>query len=132
MTPSRGCLAILLLGFAVGAWAHHSFVGQYDPAKLVTMTGTVTKVEWTNPHAFFYIDVEDTDNGVTNWAVELGSPNTLIRYQWTRDTMQAGEEITVQGYLARDGSNLANAKTVTFGDGRVVNAGSSSNLTNTR
>ena len=93
MTPGRGCLAILLLGFAVEAWAHHSFVGQYDPAKLVTMTGTVTKVEWTNPHAFFYIDVEDSDNGVTNWAV---------------------------------------AKTVTFGDGRVVNAGSSSNLTNTR
>jgi hypothetical protein len=120
------------LGFISYASAHHSFVGQFDPNKLVTMSGTVTELEWTNPHAFFYLDVEDADGNVTNWALELGSPNTLIRYQWGRDTMKIGDRITVEGYLARDGTNLANAKTVTFADGRVVNAGSSSSLSSTR
>jgi Family of unknown function (DUF6152) len=118
--------------FATGSVAHHSFVGQFDPEKLITMTGTVTKLEWTNPHAFFYMDVEGADGNVTNWALELGSPNTLIRYQWGRDTMKIGDRIIVEGYLARDGTNLANAKTVTFPDGRVVNAGSSSDLQRTR
>ena len=120
------------IGFVMESSAHHSFVGQFDPAKLVTMTGSVTKLEWTNPHAFFYLDVEDSDGNVTNWAFELGSPNTLIRYQWGRDTMTVGDRITVEGYLARDGTNLANAKTVSFPDGRVVNAGSSSELSSTR
>lgn len=119
-------------GFLGEVFAHHSFVGQFDPAQLVTMAGSVTELEWTNPHAFFYLDVEDEEGNVTNWAFELGSPNTLIRYQWGRDTMQVGDRITVEGYLARDGSNLANAKTVTFPDGRVVNAGSSADLSSTR
>jgi len=128
-------LAVVL--FAVGgligtASAHHSFVAQFDPGKLVNMTGIVTSIEWTNPHAFFYLDVTDGDDNVANWAFELGSPNTLIRYRWGRDTLKIGDRITVEGYLARDGSNLANAKTVTFPDGRVVNAGSSSELRSTR
>ncbi len=121
-----------LAGFTFEALAHHSFVAQFDPDKQVTMTGTVTELQWTNPHAFFFLDVADSEGVVTNWAFELGSPNTLIRYQWSRDTMQLGDRITVEGYLARDGSNLANAKTVTFPDGRVVNAGSSSDLSSTR
>jgi len=131
---SFGLLAALasMAAYSAVVNAHHSFVGQYDPAKLVTMTGTVTKLQWTNPHAYFYIDVEDADGTVTNWALELGSPNTLIRYHWARDTMKVGDKITVEGYLARNGSNLANAKTVTFPDGSVVNAGSSSNLDSTR
>ncbi len=124
-------LAATIAVCGVGS-AHHSFVAQFDPAQLVTMEGSVTKLEWTNPHAFFYLDVADEEGNVTNWAFELGSPNTLIRYRWGRDTMQVGDQITVEGYLARDGSNLANAKTVTFADGRVVNAGSSSDLSSTR
>lgn len=117
---------------AIQTTAHHSFVAQFDPDKLVTMSGTVTDVEWTNPHAFFYLDIEDAQGEVVNWAFELGSPNTLIRYRWGRDTMKVGDQITVEGFLARDGSNLANAKTVRFSDGRVVNAGSSSELAGTR
>ena len=130
--PLLGLTTLWLLSTAVAAWAHHSFVGQFDPAKLVKMSGTVTELRWTNPHAFFYMDVEDSDGSVTNWALELGSPNTLIRYRWARDTMKVGDSVTVEGYLARDGSNLANAKTVIFSDGRVINAGSSSELGSTR
>ena len=125
-------LAAATFGIVDGARAHHSFVGQFDPEKPVMMAGKVTKLEWTNPHAFFYIDVENDDGSFTNWEFELGSPNTLIRYRWTRDTMKVGDEVVVEGYLARDGTNLANAKTVRFADGRVVNAGSSSNLSNTQ
>jgi hypothetical protein len=117
---------------SVSAVAHHSFVAQFDPDQLVTMSGTVTKLEWTNPHAFFYLDVAGENDSVSNWAFELGSPNTLIRYRWGRDTMKVGDEVTVEGYLARDGTNLANAKTVQFADGRVVNAGSSADLVSTR
>ncbi len=135
MTGATLKLGVVLFAFggAMGmASAHHSFVAQFDPEKLVRMTGTVTNIEWTNPHAFFYLDVADGGDTVSNWAFELGSPNTLIRYRWGRDTMKIGDRITVEGYLARDGSNLANAKTVTFPDGRVVNAGSSSDLRSTR
>jgi hypothetical protein len=126
-------VVIFSLGGSLGiSSAHHSFVAQFDPGKLVEMNGTVTRVEWTNPHAFFYLDVVDGDNSLTSWAFELGSPNTLVRYRWGRDTMKVGDQVVVSGYLARDGSNLANAKTVTFADGRVVNAGSSSELAGTR
>ena len=134
MKGSRAIIAsgVLISMFGFEALAHHSFVGQFDPEKLVEMTGTVTELKWTNPHAFFYIDVNDAEGSLTNWALELGSPNTLIRYRWARDTMKVGDSVTVEGYLARDGSNLANAKTVTFSDGRVINAGSSSELGSTR
>jgi DNA/RNA endonuclease YhcR with UshA esterase domain len=125
-------MSLTLTAAAGTVLAHHSFVGQFDPAKLVTMTGQVTEVKWTNPHAYFYIDVEDPDGTMTNWALELGSPNTLIRYRWTRDTLKIGETVTVEGYLARDGSNLANAKTVQFEDGTMVNAASSFDLGTTR
>ena len=92
----------------------------------------MTKIEWTNPHARFYVDVKDASGTVTNWELELGSPNTLIRYGWKRDSMKVGEQVTVEGYLARDGSKTANAKTVKFTDGRTVNAGSSSDLDTTK
>ena len=125
--------ALLLLGTASEqVIAHHSFAAQYDSTKPVTLTGIVTKVEWTNPHAFFSIEVKDASGAVAAWALELGSPNMLIRYKFTRDTIKIGDNVTVEGFLARDGSNLANAKTIRFADGRTFNAGSSVDLGDTR
>ena len=134
MERARGILALWVLSGAVvpGAVAHHSFAAEYDINSPVTLMGTVTRVAWTNPHAFFYIDVEDEQGNVANWELELGSPNMLIRYRFTRDTLPLGESVTVEGFLARDGSNLANARTIRLADGRVLTAGSSANLGDTR
>ena len=129
MTKQLSCA--LLLG-ACMASAHHSFVAEYDGSKPVTLTGAVTKLEWTNPHARFYIDAKDEKGTVVNWELELGSPNTLIRYSWKRDTMKIGDTVTVEGYLARDGSKMVNAKTVKFASGTTFNAGSSANLQDTK
>jgi Family of unknown function (DUF6152) len=107
------------------AWAHHSFAAEFDDKKPVTLTGVVTKVEWMNPHAHFMIDVKDNTGKVTNWDLELGSPNVLLREGWTRASLKNGDQVTVEGSLAKDGSNLANARRVTFVDGRKVFAGSS-------
>jgi hypothetical protein len=96
------------------------------------MSSSRSPPTWTNPHAFFYIDVEDEQGNVGNWELELGSPNMLIRYRFTRDTLQLGDSVTVDGFLARDGSNLANARTIQFADGRVLSAGSSARLGDTR
>ena len=109
--------AALLYG-AVAA-AHHSFATQYDANAPVTLTGVVTKVEWTNPHARFYVDVADAD-GVTNWNLELASPNVLRRNGWARDSLKVGDEVTVEGSLARSGAKMANARTVRLADGTSV------------
>jgi hypothetical protein len=116
-----------LLLAAMPALAHHSFAAEYDAAKPVTLKGTVTKVEWMNPHARFYIDVKDDAGTVTNWEFELGSPNGLMRAGWTRNSLKQGDAVSVNGSLAKDGSHLANARTVTLADGRKVFAGSSEN-----
>jgi hypothetical protein len=111
---------------AVPALAHHSFAAEYDAKKPVDLTGTVTKVEWMNPHARFYLDVKDDAGKVTNWEFELGSPNGLMRQGWTRNSMKEGDSVSVQGSMAKDGSNLANARTVKLSDGRRLFAGSAS------
>ena len=94
--------------------AHHAFSAEFDANKPVNLTGTVTKVEWTNPHAWFYLDVADATGKVTNWAFELGGPNGLIRAGWTRNSMKVGDIVTVEGSRAKDGSPIANTQVVTL------------------
>ena len=105
---------------------HHSFAAEFDSAKPVELKGSVTRVDWVNPHAWIYLDVKDDSGKVTSWACELGSPNLLMRNGWRRESLKAGDIVIVSGSRAKDGSNLANAKTVRMADGkRVFNAGSS-------
>ena len=105
--------AAVLLASAGRVLAHHSFSAEFDAAKPFKMTGTVTKVEWMNPHTFFYIDVTDEKSKkTTNWAMEMGSPNGLMRQGWTRNSMKVGDKVTVEGSLAKDGSPTGNARTV--------------------
>jgi Family of unknown function (DUF6152) len=124
-----GCAAALALASALSMplAAHHSFAAEYDSSKPITLTGTVTKIEWTNPHAFFYIDVKDEKTGqVANWAAEMNSPNSLMRLGWTRDSMKVEDVVTVQGSLAKDGSKLLNARSVVMTKtGQRLFAGSS-------
>jgi hypothetical protein len=120
-------LSASVLASALPAWGHHSFPAQYDAAKTITLTGKVTKVEWTNPHIFIYIDVPNETTGqAVNWALEMGGPNALLRLGWKRDSLKTDDLITVEGSLARDGSPLANAKTITMvATGKKMLAGSS-------
>ena len=106
--------------------AHHSFGAEYDVKKPVELKGTLTSLEWVNPHAWIHMDVKDESGKVTKWDCELGSPNLLMRSGWRKDSLKPGDVIIVNGSAAKDGANLANAKTVKLADGtRVFNAGSS-------
>ena len=117
----------LLMIDATPSVAHHSFAAEYDSSKPITLKGKVTKVEWQNPHTFFYIDVKDEkSNEVANWSVELGSPNSLMRLGWKRSSMKIDDVVTVNGSLAKDGSKLVNARTVTLAStGKPLLTGSS-------
>ena len=118
------------LSLAVPVSAHHSFSAQYDADKPVELTGLVTKIEWANPHVYLYIDVENEAGEYEEWALEMGAPAVLTRTQgWTRSTLQIGDEIKVEGRLARDGSNLANARDVTLATGEKLGAASSQDVT---
>jgi Family of unknown function (DUF6152) len=120
---AAGILAVVLGG--TPARAHHSFAAEYDSKKPVTLTGTVTKVEWLNPHVRFYADVKDEAGAVASWEFELASGTSLVRQGWTRTSLKPSETIKVEGYLARDGSRLVNAVTVSLADGKKLFAGSS-------
>ena len=115
--------AVLLI-CSVPMLAHHSFSAEYDADKPIELKGVVTKVEWMNPHARFYVDVKDEKGQVTNWNMELASPNVLVRNGWKRTSLQVGDRVTVNGSMAKDGSTMANARDVVLPDGRKVFAGS--------
>jgi hypothetical protein len=104
--------------------AHHSFAAEYDGNKTVTLKGKVTKVEWVNPHSWVYIDVTDANGKVTNWSCETAPPNMLYRQGWRRDSLKEGDEVTIDGFLAKDGSATMTARSVTLSGGRKMFVGS--------
>jgi hypothetical protein len=116
----------LVAGTAAGArlLAHHSFAAQYDPSKAIRITGTLAKVEWTNPHVYFYVDVKDEGGEVVRWGCESGAPGALSRRGFKRGLLKLGDTLIVDGYRARDGSHLMDARRVTLPDGRIVSGAS--------
>jgi hypothetical protein len=127
----RTKLSIVAVGLGVAllavapVLAHHSFSAEYDGNKPITLKGTVVKMEWINPHAWIHMDVKNPDGTVTRWMIEGAAPNALIRRGWSKSSLQQGVEITVEGYLAKDGSKMANGREMTLPDGRRLFAGSS-------
>jgi hypothetical protein len=121
-------LALLIAGLLAAPMpvlAHHSFAAEFDSAKPVTVKGAVDKVEWTNPHIWVYVDMKNAEGKVERWQCEGGSPNTLAREGWTRDTLKPGDQVVIEGFLAKNGSNTCNSRVVTTADGKKLFAGSS-------
>jgi hypothetical protein len=114
-----------LLLRALPAWPHHAFGAEFDAKRPIKLRGVVTKMEWINPHAWMHVDVKDADGKVTSWMIEAGTPNTLFRRGFTKDSLKIGTEVLVDGYQAKDGSNTANGRDVTLPDGRKLFIGSS-------
>lgn len=117
--------AVLMAGFGIlcaagPVIAHHAFGAEYDAAKPITLSGVVTKVEWTNPHARFYMDAKDETGTVVNWNLELASPNSLTRNGWGRNTLKIGDQVTIKGYLAKSGAKMVNPVSVVMADGRAL------------
>jgi hypothetical protein len=123
MLRVRLVVCAVLITFASGSWpvlAHHSFAAQFDGNKPVRLKGVITKIEWTNPHSYLYLDVTDSKGEVHNWACETGAPGPLSRRGWKKGDVKFGDRLIVDGYLARDGSRLIDARRITLPDGRVL------------
>ena len=128
LVPLFASIGLLLA--SIPSIAHHSFYAEFDADKPIKATGAVTKVEWENPHAWFYVDVRDESGKTTNWGFELGSPNILIRAGWARGTLKIGDVVTVEASRAKNGANIANAKSVVLNrTGQKLFTGSSQGTT---
>ena len=125
MNMKLAVVASVLFLAPLQAIAHHAFAAEFDRAKRVTVQGTVAKLEWSNPHIWIYVDTKDQDGKMVRWQCEGGSPNTLTRQGWRKDSLKQGDPVTIDGYRAKDGSNTCNSSTVKFADGRRLFAGSS-------
>jgi len=130
-TKLAACAAAAAFMLATAtAMAHHSFAAEFDEKKPVNLKGVVTKIEWANPHTYFYVDVADAGGKVANWGIEIGSPNALTRLGWTRNTLKVGDTVTVEGSQAKDGALIGNGQVVTLAaTGKRLFAGSSRDQT---
>jgi hypothetical protein len=116
--------AAVFLFASLPVWAHHSFAAEYDQKQPLTIKGVVTKLDWMNPHVYFYVDATDNDGKVTHWACEAGNPNALARRGWKKDSLKAGDHVTIQTFRAKDASNTVNARSIVLADGKKIFAGS--------
>jgi hypothetical protein len=124
MTSCIALASAVQLAAAVPLLAHHAFSAEFDPNKQVSLRGTVTKMEWINPHSWIHIDVKTTDGKVESWMIEAGPPGALVRRGWTKNSVALGTEVVVEGYQAKDGSNRANGREITLPDGQRLFVGS--------
>jgi hypothetical protein len=117
-------LAVATLAVVIPAHAHHSFAAEYDGSRAIRLTGTITKIEWTNPHSYFFIDVKDDKGNIANWGCEGAGPGALTRRGWKKGDVKIGDTLIVDGYPAKDNSHLMDARRVTLPDGRIISGGS--------
>jgi hypothetical protein len=115
---------VAMLPAAIPAFAHHSFAAEYDQKQPITLKGVVNHLDWMNPHVYFYLDVADKDGKLTHWACEAGNPNALARRGWKKDSLKTGDQVTIQAFRAKDGSNTVNARSIVLADGKKIFAGS--------
>jgi hypothetical protein len=117
-------LAVATLAVVIPAHAHHSFAAEYDGSRAIRLTGTIMKIEWTNPHSYFFIDVKDDKGNIANWGCEGAGPGALTRRGWKKGDVKIGDTLIVDGYPAKDNSHLMDARRVTLPDGRIISGGS--------